>query len=143
MRSQVAAKKANPYHQALTGEVRSPNSYPAEVGLNSSAVIAVTVVADLSDVLAVLRTAALLARSFRTTLSVDVLGMKNFLISPADDLQQALVEKMLDPIEAHLRDAMSPGTRAFVLEASLTAASFLTVGSIVLRVHAEESTQRT
>jgi hypothetical protein len=61
--------------------------------------------------------------------------MKDFVISPADDPQQASVEKMLDPIRAHLRETVSSGTQAFVLEASLTAASFLTVGSIVLRVH--------
>lgn len=142
MRSQMAAEKANP-HQVLTGEVQSASSYPAEVSANLSAVVAVTVVADLADVLAVLRTAALLARSFKTKLSVDILGMKNFVIGPADDLHQVPVQKMVDPIEAHLCEMMSSGTRAFVLEASFTAASFLTVGSIALRVHTEESTQRT
>jgi hypothetical protein len=131
----MAGEKANPHHQVLSGEVRSASSYSADLSPNSSAVIAVTLVADLSDAMAVLRTAALLARSFRTTLSVDVLGMKDFVISPADDPQQASVEKMLDPIRAHLRETVSSGTQAFVLEASLTAASFLTVGSIVLRVH--------
>lgn len=143
MRSQVAAEKANPHHEVLADKVRSASSHPAEVSPNSSAVIAVTLVADLSDAMAVLRTAVLLARSFKTKLSVDVMGMKNFVISPADDLHEVSVQKMLDPIQAHLREIMDSGTRAFVLEASLTAASFLTVGSIELRVHTEDSNQRT
>lgn len=138
MRSQLAAEKANPHREVLADKVRSASSYPAEVSPNSSGVIAVTLVADLSDAMAVLRTAVLLARSFKTKLSVNVLGMKNFGISPADDLREVPVQKMLDPIQAHLCEIMSSGTRAFVLEASLTAASFLTVGSITLRVYTEE-----
>jgi len=143
MRSQLAAEKANPHHQILGDKVRPASSYPAGVSPNSSAVIAVTLVADLPDAMAVLRTAVLLARSFKTKLSVDVLGMKNFVISPADDLHEVPVQKLLDPIQAHLREIMSSGTRGFVLEASLTTASFLTVGSIALRVHTEDSSRRT
>jgi hypothetical protein len=142
MRSQMTTEKPN-LHQALGGEVRPASSYPAEVSPNSSTVVAVTVLADLLDVLAVLRTAALLARNFKTKLSVDVLGMKNFVISPADDLHQVPVQKMLDPIQTYLRELMTSGTRAFVLEANFTTASFLTVGSIALRVRTEESAQRT
>jgi len=138
MRSQMAAEKPNP-HQTLGGKARSASSYLAEVSPNSSAVVAVTVVADLSDILAVLRTAALLARSFKTKLSVDVPGLKSFVISPSDDVHQVPVQKMLDPIQSHLCEIMSLGTRAFVLEANVTAASFLTVGSIALRVRTEES----
>ena len=54
MRSQLAAEKANPHHEVLADKVRSASSYPAEVSPNSSAVIAVTLVADLSDAMAVL-----------------------------------------------------------------------------------------
>jgi hypothetical protein len=136
----MAAGKPN-RHQVPDGEVRSERPYPAEVSPNSSAVMAVTVVADLPDVLAVLRTAALLARSFKTKLSVDVPGMNPFAISPADDVHPMPVQKMLDPIQAHLCE-ITGSARTFVLQANFTAASFLTVGSIALRVHTGESAER-
>jgi len=142
MRSQMAAEKPN-LHRILGGEARSASSYLDEVSPNSSTVIAVTVVADLPDVLAVLRTAALLARSFKANLSVDVQGTKNFVISPADKVYQMPVQKILDPIQVRLREIMSSGTQSFVLEASFTAASFLAAGSIAVRVHTGESAQRT
>ena len=142
MRSQTVAEKPNPQH-APGGEVRSSSSYPAEVSPNSSAVMAFSVVADIADVLAVLRTAVLLARSFKTNLSVDVQGTKNFVMSPADDVYQMPVQKILDPIQARLREIMSSGMQSFVLEASFTAASFLAAGSIAVRVHTGESDQRT
>ncbi len=142
MRSQTVAEKPNPHH-ASGGEGRSSSSYPAEVSPNSSAVMAFSVVADIADVLAVLRTAVLLARSFKTNLSVDVQGTKNFVISPAEDVYQMPVEKILDPIQARLREIVSSGNRFFVIEANLTAASFLTVANIAMRVHAGESDQRT
>ena len=142
MRAQTVAEKPNPQH-ASGGEVRSSSSYPAEVSPNSSAVMAFSVVADIADVLAVLRTAALLARSFKTNLSVDVQGMKNFVISPADDARQMPVQEMLDPIQARLCEIISSGKRFFVIEANLTAASFLTVGNLAMRVHTGDTDQRT
>lgn len=141
MGSQMTAEKPS-RHEPIGGEVRAKASYLAEVSPTSSAVIAVTVVADLQDVLAVLRTAALLARSFRTKLSIDVLGTKNLVIDFADNTRQISVKKILDLIQSNLREMTSFDTRVFVLEANLTAASFLTVGSISVRVHTGESDQR-
>jgi hypothetical protein len=141
MRSQTVAEKPNPQH-ASGGEVRSSSSCLAEVSPNSSAVMAFSVLADIADVLAVLRTAVLLARSFKTNLSVDVQGTKNFVISPADDVYQMPVQKILDPIQVRLREIMFSGRQSLVLEASFTAASFLAAGSIAVRVHTGESDQR-
>jgi hypothetical protein len=137
----MTAAKLNP-HQVLGDDVQSASSYLAGVSPNASVVIAVSVVADLTDVLAVLRTAALLARSFRTKLSVDIPGMKDFVVSPVDAADQMAVQKMLDSIQAHVDEDMSSGTRVFMMEVNLTAASFLTIGNIAVRVHTGDSVQR-
>lgn len=141
MRSQTLSEKPNWQH-AAGSEMRSVDSYPATVSPNSSTVIAITTVADLQDVLAVLRTAALFARNFGTKLSIDVLGSKNLVIDPADDNQRLSLKKLLDPIQAQLRETVPSDTGGFVLEANLTAASFLSVSNISVRVHTGESDQR-
>ena len=132
MRTQMAPKEKGP---ATNARWRSAHSNVTEVTPTSSAVIAVTLTADMQDTLAALRTAALLARSLKAALSIDVFGMETIVVGPGEDEDQAAVRETLDRVHAHLRDNMSPNRRSFVLEGNITAASFLTVGGISVRLH--------
>ena len=58
----------------------------------SSAIVGVTLLGDLEDVLAVLRTAILLARSLKAPLSLSVIG-KDIL---SGDVDETLVPELLD-----------------------------------------------
>jgi hypothetical protein len=140
MRSTVAQEKPT-WPQPV--EAMGPRgSYLAQISPNSSAEIALSVVADLHDVLAALRTAALFARSFEAKLSVDVLGMKPFAIDPNDREHETSIKKILHSVHAHLRELVSSDASTFVLETNLTAASFLAINSVVVRVHRRSAIQR-
>jgi hypothetical protein len=131
MRTQTAAGEKN---LAANATLRSTRLNAAEVTPASSAVIAVTMIADLQDTLAALRTAALLARSLKATLSIDIFGMKSMVV-PAEGQDPASLKEIVDLIHARLREITSSGTRSFVIEANITAASFLAVGGISVRLH--------
>jgi hypothetical protein len=137
MRTQMATRETN---SAGNTGLRSARLNVAEVTPTSSAVIAVTMIADLQETLAALRTAALLARSLKTTLSIDVFGMKNIIVLPEGE-DQASIKEALDLIHSHLREITSSGTRSFVIEANITAASFLTVGGISVRLHTGDTVE--
>jgi len=111
------------------------------VSPNSSAVIGFTLAADLQDVSALLRTAALFAKNLKTKLSVDVSGRKTFLIDPADDLHEISVNKILEPIDSQLRTVVAADTTTLVVELNFTAASFLTAGSISVRIRGRSSVE--
>ena len=140
MRSAVTSEKPAWPQSAQT--MGPKDSYLAQISPNSSAEIAFSVVADLHDVLAALRTVALFARSFETKLSVDVLGIQPFVIDPSNAEHDATIKKILQSVHAHLREMASADERAFVLETNLTAASFLTINSIVIRIHRWSGMQR-
>ena len=67
----------------------------------SSAIVGVTLLGDLEDVLAVLRTAVLLARSLKAPLSLNLLG-KDIL---SGDVDETLVPELLDSAKTQLRAA--------------------------------------
>jgi hypothetical protein len=129
MRSQINEEK-----DSIT-EVVSTTSYLAGVSPNSSALVALTVVADLHDVMAVLRTAALLSRSFQIRFSIDIPGLNDLLVDTPGDLGQTSVETTLERVQAHLRGLISTNTQSFILQAEMTTASFLAIGDIRVRVH--------
>jgi len=139
MRSAIASEKQAWSHSAQT--MGPKGSYLAQISPNSSAEIAFSVVADLPDVLAALRTMALFARAFETKLSVDVLGMQPFAIEPSSVEHGASIKGILQSVHTHLREMASTDARAFVLETNLTAASFLTISSIVIRIHRRSGMQ--
>ena len=139
MRSPVASAKPAWPQSAQT--ICPTGSYLAQISPDSSAEIAFSVVADLHDVLAALQTAALFARAFEIKLSVDVLGMKPFVIDPSNTERDALIKRILQSVHAHLHEMVSSDARAFVLETNLTAASFLTINSIVIRIHRMSAVQ--
>ncbi len=94
----------------------------------SSAIVGVTLLGDLEDVLAVLRTAILLARSLKAPLSLSVIG-KDIL---SGDVDETLVPELLDSAKAQLRELNAP---AFTMEVNIIAASFVSAGSITMCVH--------
>jgi hypothetical protein len=121
--------------QAGADQLRSAGPYPTKVSPNSSAILAITVGTDLQDVLAVVRTAALLSRSFGTKLSIDILGAKNVVMGPEDEGHAGSLTRVLDVVQAELRETPTANTQGFVLEATFTAASFLNASSISVRIH--------
>jgi hypothetical protein len=65
----------------------------ADVEPNSSALLAITMLPDLQEALAVLRTAALLARSSNSQLCIEISGMESLVIDTAAELgAKAFVE---------------------------------------------------
>jgi len=82
----------------------------------------------LEDVLAVFRTAVLLARSLKAPLSLNLLG-KDIL---SGDVDETLVPKLLDSARTQLRGLNAP---AFTMEVNIIAASFVSAGSITMCVH--------
>jgi hypothetical protein len=102
-----------------------------EVSPHSSAIVGVTLLGDLEDALAALRTAVLLARSLRAPLTLS-LPEKDVLPVDFDETPSStLVSRLLDSARAQLGRLAAP---AFVMEVNLVAASFVRGGSITMRV---------
>jgi hypothetical protein len=112
----------------------------ADVEPNRSALLAITMLPDMQEALAVLRTAALLARSSNSQLCIEIPG-KNLVIDTAADLGAKSFRRMCGPIEDNLRKLTSNGS-VLVLEAGLTSASFLHAGTISVRIRAQEAAGR-
>jgi len=115
-----------------TPHIKPP--YHAESSPNSSAVLAVTVLADTEDVLAVIRTAALLGKSFKASTSVDLPGEDPIHIESGDNLSQASLAKLLDSIQRKLYKLGSSQAPVFAVEATITAASFLASGAVSVNI---------
>ncbi len=98
----------------------------------SSAIVGFTLLGDLEDVLAVLRTAVLLARSLKAPLSLSLFG-KDILSGHIDETPQSTsVSELLNSAKAQLRELAAP---AFTMEINFIAASFVSAGSITMNVH--------
>lgn len=128
MRSAIRTGRPDEAHSAAES-MSGLYSYRAGVSPGSSAILAFTVLASLEEVLAVLQTAALLARSFKAQLSVEIPGKETLVVGP-DDLYDTSPESFLPSIEAHF-SSTPPG---FVLEADFTAATFVSCGNISVRI---------
>lgn len=113
----------------------------ADVEPNSSTLLAITMLPDLQEALAVLRTAALLARSSNSQLCIEISGMESLVIDTADDLGRKSFRRMCSPIQDNLRKLTSNGS-VLVLEAGITSASFLRAGTISVRIRAQEAAGR-
>ena len=105
---------------------------------NSSAVLAVTVLADVEGVLAVIRTAALLGRSFKATTSVNLFGEDAIQVECDECNSDAPLERHLSLVRGKLSELRPSESGVFAVEVGITAASFLTIGAIsVLIRHVE------
>jgi hypothetical protein len=116
-------------------------SYPASVSPNSSAILTLTVLATREEVLAVLRTAALLARTFKRQLCVDLPEKETLVVDP-DDVYDGSQLGPVDSAQIYLHQPMFASSPTFVLETNFTAATFISAGSISVRVRTGESVRR-
>lgn len=114
-----------------------PDSLP-----NSSAMLSLTVLADLEDVLAVIRTAALLGKSFQASTSVDLPGGDTVHIESGDNLSDESLLKMFGLIQSKLCKQGPAQAAVFALEANITAASFLASGTISVHIRAADSVRK-
>ena len=114
-----------------------PSRSAEDVSPHSSAIVGVTLLGDLEDVLAVLRTAVLLAKNMKAPLSLDLLG-RDILPGNFDDTPYSkLVSELLGSARAQLRSlAAAP---AFAMEVNVIAASFVSAGSITMCVRSANS----
>ena len=104
-----------------------------DVSPNSSAIVGVTLVGDLEDVLAVLRTAVLLARNLRATLYLDFSGKDAFPVHFGQTPCPALSE-LLDSARGQLGKLISVTMPVLILEVTITVASFVSEGTVSMRV---------
>ena len=108
-----------------------PSRSAEDVSPHSSAIVGVTLLGDLEDVLAVLRTAVLLAKNMKAPLSLDLLG-RDILPGNFDDTPYSkLVSELLGSARAQLGRLNAP---AFAMEVNVIAASFVSAGSIAMCV---------
>ena len=128
---------------SLQREHREPQeelSYHAESLPNASANFSVSTMADREDIVAAVRTAILLARTSRMSLSVTVLDESVLQAGPGysipyetlDDLLNSIRTKLFIPRPIHR-------SYGFAVEASITSATFLTTGAITLQVRSVDS----
>ena len=110
---------------------------------NSSATVAVSMLADIDDVLAVARTVALLGNSLRAPISVDLMGESMMRIETGKTLLPGPLRVLLQSIETKLRVTHhSSQGPAFAIEASITADSFLSAGAISMQIRTAEHGSR-
>ena len=128
MRSRIQAQQENQV-------IPSALAYHAESLQNASAILSVSALADREDILAAVRTAILLARTSRTSLSITVFDDPVLRAKPEEPVPHDGLNQVLNSIRTKLF-IPRPTHRSvgFVLEASITSASFLTAGAITLHV---------
>jgi len=113
-----------------------PSGGADDVSPNASAIVGATLIGDFDDVLAVLRTAVLLAKNMKAPLSLDLLG-RDILPGNFDDTPYSkLVSELLDSARAQL--GLLAAT-AFAMEVNVIAASFVSAGSITMRIRTANS----
>jgi hypothetical protein len=129
-----------PAVRSAIGIVASGNA--DDVSPHSSAIVGITVLADLEDVLAVLRAVVLFARSLQATLSVNLPGREVLSLHFGDDPCPASLSLPLDSVQTELREMVSTHAPSLILEASVIAASFVSTASISVRVRSANSVPR-
>ena len=117
----------------------APSGGANEVSPNASVIVGATLMGDLDDVLAALRTAVLLAKNMKAPLSLDLLG-SDILPSNFDNIPYSkLVSELLDSAREQLGLL---ATSAFAMEVNVVAASFFSAGSITMRIRTANSLLR-
>lgn len=128
------------YTRSATTAFPAHQAYHAESLPNASANFSVSVLVDRDDILAAVRTAALLAGSSRASLSVAVLDESVLYTEPGDSTSSEGLEQVLNSIRTKLFMQRSTNRiDRFALEANITSSSFLTAGSITLHVRQVDS----
>jgi len=112
------------------------------IASNSSAVLAVTMPADTQDVMAVIRTAALLGKNLNAPTRIGIPGESEIRFAPAECLTSASLGNLLDSIQAKLCRLADLTAAPFTLEATITAGSFLSVGTLEVSIHTQDATYK-
>lgn len=123
----------NGHERSSARAVRHVESLP-----NSSETVAASLAVTRADALAVVRSVALLGRSFKVPITVEVMGESMIQTSPDSSLSQSSLENLLRAIHIKLRSRELSQTPSFSLDASITLASFLTASSISMRIQEAE-----
>ena len=120
--------------------VSDPSVLHAEGLPNTSAVFSISSLADRDDVLAVVRTAILLAGCSGTSLNVTILDETLLELTHEHSSPKRAAERLLSRIKTRLGPQFPHGPDAqFAIEASITAASFLKTSSVSLHVRAVDA----
>ena len=106
-----------------------------EVSSHASAIVGVTLLGDLEDVLAVIRTAVLLAKNLKAPLSLNLIGRDILPGNFNDTPYSKLVAEILRFAKAQLEGLAAP---AFIMEANIVAASFICSGSVTLSIRSAD-----
>jgi hypothetical protein len=96
----------------------------------SSAIVGVTLLGDLEDVLAVVRTTIVLARSMKASLSLNLFE-KDILSVQVDETSDSTLA-LLNSVKEKLRELV---TGTYSMEVNVVAASFVYAGSVTMKVH--------
>ena len=127
---------ANNLVQPVIQMMQGGSSYSVDdVSPNSSVIVGVTLLGDLEDVLAVLRTAVLLAKNLKAPLSLNHIGRDILPGNFSDTPYSKLVAEILRFARAQLERLAAP---AFIMEVNIVAASFVCAGSVTLSVRSAD-----
>lgn len=128
------------HNHGATTTVPAQLAYHAESLPNASAIFSVSVLADRDDILAAVRTGALLAGSSHASLAVIVFDESVLYTEPGKLTSSEALEQGLNSIRTKLFMQRSTNrAERFALEANITSASFLTAGAITLQVRSVDS----
>jgi hypothetical protein len=127
--------RANNLSQPVIQMMEGGPSYSVDdVSPHSSAIVGVTLLGDLEDALAALRTAVLIARNMKATLFLDFPGKHISSIDFGEATCSTSASELLHSVRPQLRKLMSVHRQALVLEFTITAASFISEGRISMRI---------
>src|SRR5262249_55924396 len=94
----------------------------------------------LKDALAVLRTATLLARDFRAPLNLDLPGSTGVPVTFDGASFAESRQTFLDSTKRRLQELVANGGAALMLEVNIIAATFISAGSISVRIRNVDAT---
>jgi hypothetical protein len=124
--------KTKPAGQRAGETMESVASWSADdVSPNSSTTVGVTLLGNLEDALAVLRTIVLLASNLKAKLFLDLTGKDIVAVHFEEAPYSRMVSELLDSARTQLYDPTAP---AFVMEINAVAATFISGGSIAIRI---------
>lgn len=116
---------------------RLERDYGDDVSPRLSAMVGVTLLGDMEDVLAAVRTVVLLARNLRASLSLCLPG-KAVLEFDLGETSCSTVPELLESTRVQI--AKTP-TTAFAMELDVVAASFVGAGAITMRVRTANASE--
>lgn len=106
-----------------------------DIATCSSGMFSLTVLGDLQDVLACVRTTILLSKCSGLSITIQAIAdLPPIHLEPRDALEPSSRKKLLRSIKTSLAVASSSPPDRFRVETDITSASFLSISSISLRI---------